>query len=35
MQDLSNIDSLDLFDPLYLEEVEIENEDNLSLTIHR
>ena len=35
IQDLTNIESLDLFDPLYLEDVEIQNEDNLSLTIHR
>ena len=35
IQDLTNIESLDLFDPLYLEDVEIQNEENLSLTIHR
>ena len=35
IQDLTNIDSLDLFDPLYFDDVEIQNEDNLSLTIHR
>ena len=33
--DISNLDALDLFDPMYVEDVEIENEDNLSLTIHR
>jgi len=32
--DISNLDALDLFDPMYVEDVEIENEDNLSLTIH-
>ena len=33
--DISNLDSLDLFDPMYLEDIEIQNEENLSLTIHR
>ena len=32
---ISNLDSLDIFDPIYLEDIEIQNEDNLSLTIHR
>eukprot|EP00088_Acartia_fossae_P015270 TRINITY_DN1833_c0_g1_i2.p1 TRINITY_DN1833_c0_g1~~TRINITY_DN1833_c0_g1_i2.p1 ORF type:complete len:457 (+),score=105.60 TRINITY_DN1833_c0_g1_i2:30-1373(+) len=35
IQNLSNIETLDLFDPLYnLDDIEIQNEDNLSLTIH-
>ena len=33
--DISNLDSLELFDPVYLEDIEIQNEENLSLTIHR
>ena len=33
--DISNLDSLDIFDPIYLEDIEIQNEENLSLTIHR
>ena len=32
---ISNLDSLDIFDPMYLEDIEIQNEDNLSLTVHR
>jgi len=32
--ELPDIESAELFDPVYLEDIEIENEDNLSLTIH-
>jgi len=32
--EFSNIESAELFDPEYLEDIEIENEENLSLTIH-
>ena len=35
LPDISNLDSIDLFDPMYLEDIEIQNEENLSLTIHR
>lgn len=32
--EFSDIESAELFDPEYLEDIEIENEENLSLTIH-
>ena len=34
LPDLPDIESTELFDPVYLEDIEIENEENLSLTIH-